>query len=159
MADAHHHDPLDPEILFHHVQDAGYFELPGGPLHIPQPLMLQQPIFEANADLHLAAFDLKLTKGEQAPFTYGSVGGKSFFFNPGAPDRPVAQAAKAFPIFKRLEIDLCAKDRATLATQAGNCSIATRRAASVNAAAPCAASSRLCIDVVPAWSARPRKVT
>jgi F-type H+-transporting ATPase subunit a len=67
VADAAGHttDPLDPEHLFHHVQDATYFELPrslGGKIELPQPLMLEQPILPANPAGHLEAFDLKFTK-------------------------------------------------------------------------------------------------
>jgi F-type H+-transporting ATPase subunit a len=59
------HDPLDPEHLFHHVQDSTYFELPrllGGKLEIPQPLQLADPIIAPNPAVHLEAFDLTLTK-------------------------------------------------------------------------------------------------
>ena len=59
------HDPLDPEHLFHHVQDSTYFELPqflGGKLEIPQPLQLANPIIAPNPAAHLEAFDLTLTK-------------------------------------------------------------------------------------------------
>jgi F-type H+-transporting ATPase subunit a len=64
MAGAHH-DPFDPEQLFHHVQDSTYFELPqilGGKLDIPQPLQLANPIIAPNPTAHLEAFDLTLTK-------------------------------------------------------------------------------------------------
>jgi F-type H+-transporting ATPase subunit a len=64
MAEAHH-DPLDPEHLFAHVQDSTYFELPqmlGGKVEIPQPFKLAEPIFPANPAAHLEAFDLQITK-------------------------------------------------------------------------------------------------
>jgi F-type H+-transporting ATPase subunit a len=64
---ATHGNPLDPAHLFQHVQDAPHFEVPraiaaDGKLHIPQPLQLEQPIIEANPTLHLAPFDLQITK-------------------------------------------------------------------------------------------------
>ncbi|NIL98584.1 MAG: F0F1 ATP synthase subunit A [Planctomycetales bacterium] len=56
---------MNPEHLFHHVQDSTYFELPqllGGKLEIPQPLQLANPILGPNPAAHLEAFDLTLTK-------------------------------------------------------------------------------------------------
>ena len=64
MADPHS-DPLDPEVLFHHVQDSTYFEFPqalGGKLEIPQPFQLSSPIIPAIPDKHFEAFDLTITK-------------------------------------------------------------------------------------------------
>ncbi|QDU56377.1 F0F1 ATP synthase subunit A [Aeoliella mucimassa] len=68
------HDPLSPETLFEHVQDADSFHFPRAfaPAHhghfdIPQPFNLHQPLWEmksGNAMLDSIVFplDLKLTK-------------------------------------------------------------------------------------------------
>lgn len=64
MADPHS-NPLDPDVLFHHVQDSTYFEFPqalGGRMEIPQPFQLSNPIIPANPAAHLQAFDLTITK-------------------------------------------------------------------------------------------------
>jgi F-type H+-transporting ATPase subunit a len=68
MADTHGaHDPLDPAHLMAHVKDATFFEVPqfleaDRHLTIPQPFQLEQPIIAATPQLHLEAFDLKITK-------------------------------------------------------------------------------------------------
>ncbi|MDG2408103.1 MAG: F0F1 ATP synthase subunit A [Pirellulales bacterium] len=65
----HHHDPLDPEHLFGHVQDAHHFELPHaiadeGKLHIWQPFepFVDEVLLRADPDYHLAPFDLLVSK-------------------------------------------------------------------------------------------------
>ncbi len=67
-------DPLHPNTLFEHVQDADYFHVPGalsphgdGHLAIPQPFQPEEPLFVLNTGVELVdntfqPFDLKLTK-------------------------------------------------------------------------------------------------
>ena len=68
-------DPLAPNELFSHVEDAPYFHLPralapegsDGHIVIPQPFALQQPLIEVNTgneviDNIFQPLDLKITK-------------------------------------------------------------------------------------------------
>ncbi len=54
------HDPLHPNSLFEHVQDADYFHVPrmlsphgDGHIAIPQPFQTEEPIFELNTGVEL----------------------------------------------------------------------------------------------------------
>jgi F-type H+-transporting ATPase subunit a len=74
MAEHAAHDPLDPNVLFSHVEDSTDLHLPrfitpGGSGHVglPQPLKTETPIYTAQTgnsliDNTIQPFDLKLTK-------------------------------------------------------------------------------------------------
>jgi F-type H+-transporting ATPase subunit a len=61
-------DPFDPAHLFGHVQDSTYFQIPkrldladgDGKLEIPQPVQLEQPLYEGKGIIE--PLDFKLTK-------------------------------------------------------------------------------------------------
>ncbi len=68
-------DPLDPQELFGHVEDATYFHVPRaiapegshGHINIPQPFQLEEPLVEMNTgneliDNTIQPLDLKITK-------------------------------------------------------------------------------------------------
>ena len=68
-------DPLDPQALFSHVEDATYFHVPQaiappgshGHWDIPQPFQLEEPLVEVNTGVELIdktiqPLDLKITK-------------------------------------------------------------------------------------------------
>lgn len=60
------HDPLDMAHLFGHVQDAPHFEVPrlvapGGKLHIPQPLLREEPLLDVPLGF-VEPLDFKITK-------------------------------------------------------------------------------------------------